>query len=200
MRVLKPKIITLDAKDKFFYHQRHSGDFPPCAKNKPMNQFAWFGMNKPHFDNDSNLYKYKCNQDIPNVIELSEIFWPEDLYTWVDYQLYQNAKKNKKELELELDLKIEKNSKKELDQELDQELESDEFIIIPDSIQIPEIERDACILNEHLINLGYNGWCISKDNNYLFSQNIISKHLEFVESKIHISTIPAKEVSGIYYF
>lgn len=61
------------------------------------------------------------------------------------------------------------------------------------------IQKDAYILNQHIIDLGYNGWFNIENNEYVISQNIINNHLKFSYQIIQNNQFPDQESHGHYY-
>ncbi len=61
------------------------------------------------------------------------------------------------------------------------------------------IEQDAYVLNQHIIDLGYNGWFNTQNNEYVISSNIIDHHLKFWNQTIRNNQLPDQESHGHYY-
>lgn len=198
--LLVPNIVTLKLKDRTIYHQRYVGDFHPSANNKPTHTFAYFGLDVPYygFDNHNNTYRYKCVIDaIPNMIEMNSIIHPEDLYSWIEYQLSLKAKDcGVKDVSSEVTIQTQDFGEKNLCLE---SCETNKTILINKKDISVEIKRDAYILAQHMIDLGYNGWFCANNNEYIFSQNVVNQGLIFVDSKIVNQNVPEKETHGNYY-
>lgn len=189
-KILVPIVKTLCLKDKIFFHQRYVGDFHPSANNKPTHTFAYFGLGRPYYSEGGliNNYKYKCTiNEIPNMIELSDSFWPEDLYTWVDYQLFLKDNNTEK-----YGVAFDYTNATTIDQEVN-------TMVLWTKDAPKEIERDAYVLGQHMMDLGYNGWFVEKDNECVLSQDIITRGLEFLDSEIKIKSVPKQESHGDYY-
>ncbi len=94
---IEPTIVNLNLTYDILYHQRR-GIFKN-GLDKPNYNFAYFSRSCPHYKSDKmNVYKYKVNDVIPNMIKLDDDFWPEDLYEWASKKLGRHINKNAYEL------------------------------------------------------------------------------------------------------